>query len=491
MKTLLAFLISLFCIAAPAQQIVTATVTVTGATVNGNTIVVNGSTRLFTNNVTAFASQALIGGTIPAAASNLWFSYLVSKATSITVSTNGTTMVVFKGDPGAANVITIGGGWGTVAFSTNTITPATVVRVPKSVEGAITTTNVANGLVGWLNDASVTNPIAILAPSMSNYVSRSQGNLISGDNIITGRNNYSNVNSLYIGGIVSNVYITNITGISGTGGVLTNLHLVNATATNFQNYGTAIRSQGGGTASEQFGYLSTAATNNASAFGNTATANGIQSTAIGSGANASGQGAVALGVGPIVLTNAQSGIAIGSLAEVDAPFSVAIGDSSLATGTNSMAIGASAFANKNHQIVLGTGAEYVSIPGGMQVTGGTTNLHLIGTNTIDGRLAFLRKDNTGLANGINIALNISTNTFVRLTGPSGAWSLAGIAGGSDGQEVKLYNKSGQALTITNNGVDPTPANRILTLTGADLTNVNFIVLIYDSAQSLWIVEYYH
>ena len=92
------------------------------------------------------------------------------------------------------------------------------------------------------------------------------------------------------------------------------------------------------------------------------------------------------------------------------------------------------------------------------------------------------------ANGANNNIDIDEMRFVRITGPTGAFSISGIAGGINGMEVYLYNAVAFDFTITNDATS-TAANRILTLTGADvtLTGVSVAHLVYNGTDARWIL----
>lgn len=99
------------------------------------------------------------------------------------------------------------------------------------------------------------------------------------------------------------------------------------------------------------------------------------------------------------------------------------------------------------------------------------------------------RSNIAVANGANADVAIGTNTFIKLTGPTGVFSISGFTGGADGRKLVVYNSVAFAWTITNNATS-TAANRILTLTGADVTlraGQSSATFVYDSAQSLWIL----
>ena len=93
-----------------------------------------------------------------------------------------------------------------------------------------------------------------------------------------------------------------------------------------------------------------------------------------------------------------------------------------------------------------------------------------------------------LANGANNNVNLNEDKFIRITGPTGAFSISGIAGGINGKEVYLYNAVAFDMTITNDATS-TAANRILTLTGADvvLTGVSVAHLVYYATDARWIL----
>jgi hypothetical protein len=93
-----------------------------------------------------------------------------------------------------------------------------------------------------------------------------------------------------------------------------------------------------------------------------------------------------------------------------------------------------------------------------------------------------------LANGANTDVVLPTGTFVAITGPSGAFSVNSFASPVSGRVLILYNSTAQNMTITNDATG-TAANRILTLTGADvaLTGTSLATLVYSAVSSRWIL----
>ncbi len=110
------------------------------------------------------------------------------------------------------------------------------------------------------------------------------------------------------------------------------------------------------------------------------------------------------------------------------------------------------------------------------------------TSDVNGTTA-LRQGALTLANGANSNITLPTNSWVRITGPTGAFSVSGFAGAFDGRVLILFNSTTQDFTITNDATS-TAANRILTLTGADvtLTGTSLATFIYSTADLRWILR---
>jgi hypothetical protein len=121
--------------------------------------------------------------------------------------------------------------------------------------------------------------------------------------------------------------------------------------------------------------------------------------------------------------------------------------------------------------------------GNMVIGSGPANAKL----DVDGDIA-LRSISASLVNGANNNVS-STKSFWRITGPSAAFSVTGLANGQDGRMLILYNSTSQAMTISNESASSTAANRILTMTGANIVTVGTgtVTLIYSSTDQRWIV----
>lgn len=107
----------------------------------------------------------------------------------------------------------------------------------------------------------------------------------------------------------------------------------------------------------------------------------------------------------------------------------------------------------------------------------------------------LAEGGTALVNGANnnvvpVSANGASAVIVYASGPTGVFSVSGFTGGKDGRELILYNSAAFAMTITNEGAASTAANRIKTLTGADVTlraGTSMATFVYLAADSRWIL----
>jgi hypothetical protein len=102
-----------------------------------------------------------------------------------------------------------------------------------------------------------------------------------------------------------------------------------------------------------------------------------------------------------------------------------------------------------------------------------------------------RHSSKAVSNGLNSNVSISPTltSFLRITGPTGAFALGGFVGGTDGAELTILNTTAQAMTITHEDASSTAANRITTLTGADVVlpaRTSSARFLYDGVTSRWI-----
>lgn len=527
-------LLSLFClllagcVSLPvnAQQIVTATITITGTPTDDDTITINANVRTWKNTVAVPGTQIEIDGTT-GSAGNLYQHTLNYPFAGLRSAQTAPTVVTLTTLPTTTVSVSLSAAYGTVTYSTQSLASLVVVRVPFAAVPDPAGTNrayQANQLLQGISDHGTTYleladgtaalPILSFRDDTDTGLNRSAANTLG--------LSAQGTNQLTIGPHRIEWHVD--AQLHGTNGTLGNMVLNNPTSTNLVNRGNAISSPGSAENSEQFGSGATAtgitslavgrsamatdegssgvgngataSAQDATAVGSGSSAAGVNSTAVGASANASangtlaaGQNTAATGVNSVSLgaesfANALRGLALGYGASAQHTNSVAIGYDSSATFADSVAIGTSVGTTAANQIRLGSDSQFVKIPGNLDVDGSIETAKI-------GELFKLRFDNTVLANGDNSAVNISTNAFVKISsGPSAAFTIAGIAGGADGRQVTIYNALAYAMTIGNeDGAEATAANRILTLSGADYTTttVGAVTLIYDAAASRWIL----
>jgi hypothetical protein len=446
---------------------ITARVAVTNAagTTNGQTITVNGNVRTWTNNVIVALSQIATNSTAAGAKTNMYSQFALNPFSQINQLDAGSTNLDLVGASGLAMAVTLSAGWGTVSYSTQTVASGIAVVVPVSGEATVgQRTNIMSLLEKDLNDFA-TNGFYESSPIVQHVVG------LTNVQTITGAKTFSS--------------------FGGTATSVTNGGFLNPSTTNLANYGNAISSPGvSGTGSEQFGTGAIARNTASTAVGNSAvavadyavavgalaTASNVNSTAIGTLASAQGINSTALGTGALATNTSSTALSVGSTATNG--FDTAIGVNSKTTAA--------------HQVRLGTASEHVSIPGNLNVEGSISNVVHAGTNVFPAGsdVSFGRYALTSLANGNNAAVPVGTNVVIDVSGPTGAFTINGIAGGRDGKMIVVVNLTGQNMTIAHDsGTDPTPANRITSLTGSDqaTTGNGAAWLWYNSSTSRWIL----
>jgi hypothetical protein len=101
---------------------------------------------------------------------------------------------------------------------------------------------------------------------------------------------------------------------------------------------------------------------------------------------------------------------------------------------------------------------------------------------------------TTLANGLNSNIALGSTSYLRINGPSAAFTLGGFTEGADGKILRVYNTSGQAMTIAHESAGSVAANRISTNTNADVVlpaGNSTATFIYDSGFLRWILTARH
>lgn len=354
--------------------------------------------------------------------------------------------------------------------------------------GVATMTNAANALGG---DGSLITALTANSLATGTVPDARNSNVIVrtyGTNTFTGTNNFDHF------GTTSN-------------GLMFDVKLSAPILTNGVNYGDAFSSPGPFTSAEQFGAGAHAWNDGSTAVGSGAAGFGYYGTAIGQAAGIGSNAFFGTAVGNEASCEAQNAVAVGKGATASATNSTAIGYATIASHLNSTALGFGAQSTKDNQVVLGSGTVSADVTGAFSVGGdsrfaggGTfggalTNITATGTNKFPAGadISFGRYAISSLVDGTNnAAVPVGTNVFVEVSGPSATFGICGLNGAPnrDGKLIILLNQTGYDMTLAHqSGVEPTAANRIISLTGADQTTTGngAATLIYSATASRWII----
>lgn len=224
-KTLQLVLLFALAISAKAATIYDTEITVTNTpTTNGMTLVVNGSTRTFTNSVAAPSTQIVTNNSIGGITTNVFQQLAAYPFTGIRSFITATNKIRLSG----TNTITasLTGNWGSIADTSSSGDSMQDIRVPMSAESAAVRTNKASLLITGLGTYS-TNALDQNSTAASQLVGTTNAQTI-GNKTVT--------NSTFSGGTLTNNAIKNASSISGTVSTLTNGGWKNPNFTNATSY---------------------------------------------------------------------------------------------------------------------------------------------------------------------------------------------------------------------------------------------------------------
>jgi hypothetical protein len=130
-------------------------------------------------------------------------------------------------------------------------------------------------------------------------------------------------------------------------------------------------------------------------------------------------------------------------------------------------------------------------------TGGGAAANLRGTIASGGNWQFFSPlatlyQSVNLNAGLNSDIALPASSYVRITGPGGAFSIGGFTNPVDGRKLLLYNSTSQTMTIVNEDAGTgNTADRIKTLTGGNITlsaaSPAIVEFIYDATDQRWIL----
>ena len=89
-----------------------------------------------------------------------------------------------------------------------------------------------------------------------------------------------------------------------------------------------------------------------------------------------------------------------------------------------------------------------------------------------------------LGNGNNNDVSISDVIVLTISGPTAAFTITGMTGGTQGRLIIILNNTGQNMTLANSSGSSSAANQITTTTGANMTSTGNVAaaLIYRNAR---------
>lgn len=419
-----------FVVTAKADYI-TDILTITNTPTNGYSVTINSAIWTWTNTITTNANQIANTNTIVAARSNLFnaIALNIGRIPGVSLYTNDTNGIKMLGSGLSVSIST---NWATNVFSTNASTNASYLALPVEVIPIAQRTNLASLTVTAIGNYST---------SAIPQISAAAGELVGLTNTqtVSGPKTFTNKSTIISGGSVSNINIL------GTNSISTNLTISTSNIVLFQFGADPDGNFGGVPLRLQWNSTNQELELNTGTLGN-----------------------------PVVPLHARFVGDGGGLSTLDAG-TITVGSLSVSRLNNGTDASDTAFWRGD------------GVWSGLVGTG--TNLTLTGTNTVNSILDFSPFANTSLANGANAAVSVGTNVYVKVSGPSSAFTLNGIANGISGRMIVIQNSTGQSMTIANDsGVEPVSANRIYTGAGGDLTLTNnplFVTFIYDSALGHW------
>jgi hypothetical protein len=449
---------------------VTLTITVTNPPVTGYSLTVNSSERIWTNATTS--TTITTNSTVNNSATNLFLHIAASSfgTPRLILQWANTNEIRLIGQPGQVISATTNGLWATLALSTQSgPTTLNAIYPFANIIGTTNRTNQASHFVRGMSDYA-TNSFATNATALLGYVTR--GTPVGGSQTVTGATVFHKVSGtnngiIYGGGYANATTFTN----------------VDAQRVNFKHFADRGENTNGG---QMIFYDHN--TNAISAI--RAATNGIPGLFDAGGGLLWNNDHYA-----IDLTDLLNGPALLNVASALEYFPLLTDLPLLGRGSNNWT-GPNYWSNATNTFANG-----LLLPAGMTASGGTwtnafiynwrsTNAQFFGTNTVRGDLSFDARVNVDLANGDNAGVLLGTNVYLRLMGPTAAYTIAGFEVERAGA-YHILQLTNPAISITignESGLEATAANRILTGEGIDLVLTNnpaFLQIIRDGAASRW------
>jgi hypothetical protein len=417
---------------------ITMTLTVTNTPSDGNTFTLNSDVRTWAAGVVDPGIQIEEPASIGEATTNLFLQIAANPISRVIPRWVSTNEVEFIGATSLAMAGSLSGSWGTITYSTNTVAQLTAIRVPMSGLSNSIRTNDATQIVTGLNSYAQNQFVASLLP----------------DEINASTLNVSTASSAADPAIAFDAG----TGLFATGGTPGVYFSVSSNQVAQIDAGSII--QGASTAKAEI---------SASTPSGTVPSILPRASYSDTGLGASATDTLTLIAGGV------AGVDIGSTnVVINTWVDVSSGYIDGVTLTNSTI--------KGSTLTTGTYSGTIGLLTGGDIYGASLS------NTVHiAKMTLTMTSSTSLANS-NSDVNFGdVNTVVIRSGPSSAFTINSIVAGDDGQILRLINKTGYNMTLSD--LTGTAANQIDTFNGGGHTTTGdgAVTLIYDGTDSKWLL----
>jgi hypothetical protein len=438
MKKTLIFFALFYAFYASAVDKITLTVTVTNTPADGNTFTLNSDVRTWADGVVDPGAQIAVGASIGAATTNMFLQIAANPFSRVTPAWLATNQIELIGAVDLAMVGSLSGSWGTLSYTTQTVTRLTSLRVPMSGLPNSIRTNDATQIITGLNSYAQNQFVSSLLPD---EIDASTLNVSTASSAASPAIEFDTGTGLYTTGGTPGVYFS-----------VTSSQVAQIDA------GSII--QGATTAKAEI-----SATTASGTVPSILPRASYSTTGIGSSATDT----------LTLIAGGVAGVDIGSTnVIINTWLDVTSGRIDGVTITNSTIQGST--------LTTGTYSGTVGLLSGGDIYGASVS------NTVHiGKIILNTTDSTSLANS-NSDVNFGdVNTVVIRSGPSASFTINSIVGAEDGRLLKLINKTGHNMTLSD--LTGTTTNQIETFNGGGHTTTGngAVELMYDGTDSKWLL----
>ena len=438
MKKTLIFFALFYAFYASAVDKITLTVTVTNTPADGNTFTLNSDVRTWADGVVDPGAQIAVGASIGAATTNMFLQIAANPFSRVTPAWLATNQIELIGAVDLAMVGSLSGSWGTLSYTTQTVTRLTSLRVPMSGLPNSIRTNDATQIITGLNSYAQNQFVSSLLPD---EIDASTLNVSTASSAASPAIEFDTGTGLYTTGGTPGVYFS-----------VTSSQVAQIDAGSIIQGATTAKAEiSASTPSGTVPSLLPRASYSTTGIGASATdtltliAGGVAGVDIGS---------------TNVIINTWLDVTSGRIDGATITNSTIQG-STLTTGTYSGTIG-----------LLSSGNIY-----GTSVS---NTVHI-------GKIILNTTDSTSLANS-NSDVNFGdVNTVVIRSGPSASFTINSIVGAEDGRLLKIINKTGHNMNLSD--LTGTTTNQIDTFNGGGHTTTGngAVELMYDGTDLKWLL----